>query len=125
MPPKPQPPQPVVRIAPVGELNVYQVTESELDELAKGGTSSLWLNFALALLPTGVGIVVTMRSSQLSDTNFVLFTCVAVILFVIGAICFVVWVVGYKSSRKLVEQIKRRMPPPAQQIQTPSPTPTP
>lgn len=121
MPAKPQSPQPVVRVAPVGDLNVYQVSESELDELAKGGASSLWLNFALALLPTGVGIVVTMRSSQLSDTNFVLFTCVAVILFVIGAICLAVWLFGYKCSRKLVEQIKRRMPPPAQQLPAPSP----
>ena len=38
---------PVVRVAPLGELKVYPITESELDELARGSASSLYLNFSL------------------------------------------------------------------------------
>ena len=42
--------RPVIRVAPPGELNVYPVYEHQLDLLAQGSPSSLFLNFALFFL---------------------------------------------------------------------------
>jgi hypothetical protein len=52
MPPgKGQPQHPVIRVAPLGELNAYTVYEHELELLARGSPGGIFLNFALALLP--------------------------------------------------------------------------
>lgn len=113
MPPKkviPDPPP--VRIAPLGEVRAYIVYEHELESLAQGGAATLWLNFALALIPTAVGIAVTMRSSQLTDTNFVLFAGVALVFTLVGLICLTVWGFTHTSSRRQLRAIKGRMPPP-------------
>lgn len=116
--------QPPVRIAPLGEVRAYTVYEHELDALAQGGGGSLWLNFALALIPTAVGIVATMRSSQLIDINFLLFAGVAVIFLLVGAICLAVWGVTHTSSRRQLRAIKDRMPPPVLPSQPLQPPPS-
>lgn len=115
--------QPVVRIAPLGELNAYIVYEHELDTLAHGSPGSIWLSFALGFLPFAGGVLVTMRSSVLSDLNFVIFTCLATIFALAGFICLGVWWKTHVSTRKLVEDIKRRMPPPPGTQTTTTPPP--
>jgi hypothetical protein len=54
---EPQPAQPVVRVAPLGELNVYTIYEHELVTLGQGSPGSVFLSFALALLPLFSGCV--------------------------------------------------------------------
>src|SRR4051812_16863528 len=110
--PKGKYPAPVIRVAPLGELKVYEVAESELDQLAQGSPSALWLNFALALLPCAAGIVVTMISSNLSDLNFTLLTSVSLILVIAGVICLAFWLRTHEAPKDLLRQIKNRMPPP-------------
>jgi hypothetical protein len=56
MPPKTNPLQPVVRVAPLGELNAYAVYEHELDTLAKGSPSSHLLGISYALIPFSGGV---------------------------------------------------------------------
>jgi hypothetical protein len=88
--PKKQPTHPNVRVAPLGELRVYPVYEHELETLGRGSPASLFLNFALALLPTAAGIAVTLRSSTTSDLNFVVLTCIGVIFALVGLICLLI-----------------------------------
>lgn len=49
--PKHNPLLPVVRVAPLGELNAYTVYEHELDTLAKGSPGSHLLGIGYALIP--------------------------------------------------------------------------
>ena len=115
-PAKNQPQLPVIRVAPLGELNAYTIYEHELETLAEGSPGGLFLNFALALLPTAVGVIVTLRSGTMTDLNFMLFTSASIIFMIAGVICLALWRRTYKSVTTLVEEIKKRMPP--QGIQT-------
>ena len=54
--------QPVVRRAPLGELNVYEVHEHELDQLAGGSPGPQLLNISYALL----GAAVTLSAAGLA-----------------------------------------------------------
>jgi hypothetical protein len=124
-PPRNQPQQPVIRVAPLGELNAYTVYEHELETLAQGSPAGLFLNFALALLPTAVGIIVTLRSSTMTDLNFTIFASASIIFIVAGVICLTLWWRLHRSVRSLVEDIKRRMPPQGIQATAPgTPPPT-
>jgi hypothetical protein len=118
-----QPQQPVVRVAPLGELNAYTVYEHELETLAQGSPAGLFLNFALALLPTAVGIIVTLRSSTMTDLSFTLFSSASIIFIVAGVICLTLWWRMHRSVTSLVEEIKRRMPPPGIQATAATPSP--
>ena len=107
---KPVQPKVNVRIAPMGELNAYIVFEHELDELVKGSTATLWLNFALALLPAALGVAVTMAGSTLTEFNFLLFFCLSGLLTLVGLACLVVWWKTHKSAAESLRKIKARMP---------------
>jgi uncharacterized membrane-anchored protein len=124
-PPKNQPQLPVIRVAPLGELNAYTVYEHELETLAEGSPAGVFLNFALALLPMAVGVIVTLRSSTMTDLNFTLFTSASIIFIIAGAICLVLWWKMRRGVNTLVEDIKRRMPPQGIQAAAPAPSPPP
>ena len=104
--------KPSVKYAPLYELKIYPLNEYELDRLAQGSASGIWLNFSLALLPMAIGILVTMRSSQLSETNFILFSTFATIFIVIGLMCLVIFWKNYSSSKSFLSEIKARIPSP-------------
>jgi hypothetical protein len=110
-----RPPPPVVRVAPLAELRAFTVSEHELDALARGPAGSLFLNFALFLLPISVTIVVTLLTTTIaSDRLFQGFFSVAVITAIAGIILLCLWWREHRSSRSLVADIKSRMPlPPA------------
>jgi hypothetical protein len=101
----------VVRIAPLGELKAYLVSESELETLARGSSELIFLNFALALLPISLTLVVTLWTTTISSERLYQgFLIVATITFLAGLILLVLWWRSHVSSRTLVARIKNRMP---------------
>src|SRR5487761_121632 len=108
-----QPPGLVIHIAPFGELRAYLVYEHELDVLAKGTASSLYLNFALALLSSFVTLVATLTSVDIpAGYLFQSFFSLCAVTLVVGIVLLAAWWKSYDSSSELVTQIKERMPPP-------------
>lgn len=105
-------PLPVIRVAPLGEIKAWVVLESELDVLERGSPSSIYLTFAVALLPTALSLFVAILSTTTSDRVFLTFLCVGVIFLIVGMLLLALWWQSHVSSRKLIEQIRNRMPPP-------------
>src|SRR5207248_6726060 len=98
--------------APLGELKVYMVTEEELDTLGRGSPGSVFLNFALALLPLSVAFLVTLLTTSISSVvGLVFFVCACLICFITGLICLVLAWQNHISTRAVVDKIKNRMPP--------------
>ncbi|MDQ3814025.1 MAG: hypothetical protein M3347_08740 [Armatimonadota bacterium] len=107
-----RPVPPVVRYALIGEIKIYMVQEGELDKLAHGSPESVYLNFALALLPISITLAVTLLTTTVqSDRVYQAFLIVCVTTFIIGALLLVLWWRSRQSSKKLIEEIKSRMPP--------------
>lgn len=107
------PAPPVLRYAPLGELKIYPVYEHELDMLKQGSPVSLFLNFALFLLPIGLTLIFTLATTTIPvDRLFQTYVLLAGLTIVSGLVLLALWWRGYKGSKDLVEEIKKRMPPP-------------
>jgi undecaprenyl pyrophosphate phosphatase UppP len=106
-------PPPVIRRAPLGELKVYSVYEHELETLAEGSSASLFLNFALALLPTSVTLMVALATTEITARwLFDVFVSVSAVTLISGVVLLALWCQQRKKSRHTMDQIKNRMPPP-------------
>ncbi len=112
---------PVVRVASLGELRVHPVTKSQLDELSRGSSASVLLNFSLFFLGIAIPLFFALVSTRFpSDRTFTVFVVFFAVSCVAGLITLVLWYRSHRSSAKLLETIKIRMPPhPIQQL-TPS-----
>jgi hypothetical protein len=117
--------EPVVRVAPLGELNAYTISEHELDQLAQGSPSSDLLTIGLCLLSAALTVLATLLSTGLPSLQLVLFFCSLLILAISGGICTFLGWQGRKSTKKLVDDIRGRMPaaPLIQQVLPESPQP--
>ncbi len=108
------PAPPVLRYAPLGELKIYPVYEHELDMLKQGSPVSLFLNFALFLLPIGLTLIFTLATTPIAaDRLFQAYVLVAGLTIILGLLLLALWWRGYMGSKDLVDEIKKRMPPPA------------
>jgi hypothetical protein len=107
-----QPPPPVVRVAPLGELKAYIVSEHELELLARGAVVSDLLTIGYSLLAAALTLLATMLSTTLPQLQFVLFFCALLIFTIAGGICLFIGYRTRESVKALVNAIRNRMPPP-------------
>lgn len=103
---------PVLRVAPLGELKVYMVTEEELEAIGRGSSGSILLNFALALLPLAGAFLITLLTTRIEALpTLVFFVSGCIICFIAGAICAILSWHFHASTSQVIEKIKNRMPP--------------
>ncbi len=110
---EPSPAVPIIRLAPLGELNVYMVMEEELEAIGRGSPGSIFLNFALALLPLSASFLMTLLVTSINSIGMLIFFVSAFIICLIaGILCAVLAWRYHASVAQVVEKIKNRMPPP-------------
>lgn len=106
-----RPDAPPLRFATFGEIMIYWVYEHELDALGAGSSASLFLNFALFLIPISITLIVSMLTTTIpSDRVFVGFLSVTVITAIAGILLLLLWWRSHKRSGELLMAIKARMP---------------
>jgi hypothetical protein len=105
---KEQPPPPVVRVAPLGELTAYTISEHELDKLGKGSAVSDLLTIGYCLLSVAATVLVTLLSTTLPQLTLILFFCSLLIFTIAGGICLVIGWRTRISVATLVSEIKNR-----------------
>jgi hypothetical protein len=109
---KQKPLQPVVRVAPPGELNAYVVFEHQLDALAQGSPTSLLLNFSLFFLGVSLTAFATLFSvPATSDRAYYTFLIIFLITGIAGAVLLVMWWNTHTSVKQTISEIKSQMPP--------------
>lgn len=100
-----------VRRARVDSLLLYEVTESELQELESGGSASVLLNFSILLFSTAAAFLIALLSTDIeSNRTFMVFVVFTTVGFVGGFILFVIWWKARQTVGALVARIKSRMP---------------
>ena len=103
---------PMIRVAPLGDLNIYAVTEYELDELASGSPASLQLNLCIFFSGTWISLLVALCTTTIPDRR--MFDCFVVAFFVTLVASLVLgltWHRSHSSTKRLIAKIKARMPP--------------
>lgn len=109
-------PLPEVRRASIRTLNIYEVSEDELEKLTQRTADSICLSLAIFLLTVFASFLsVLLASSIASDRTFIVFVVItvaaAVAGFVLLCVWFKVWLKARGSSSALVKRIRNRLPP--------------
>jgi hypothetical protein len=100
-----------VRIAPLGELNVFEISETELERFESGPSGQVHLNFALALLPAALTVLITLQTVEIKYNRIYYGYWIAFwLLSIQGLISMVRWWTTYDSMKTLAQVIRSRMP---------------
>lgn len=103
---------PEIRRGRLGRLTIYEVSESELEILAKGSPSSIYLNFAIFLFTIFISFFTALLTTTIDSIKvFVVFVLIAALGVIGGAILIAVWVINRRSASDIINKIKKRLPP--------------
>jgi uncharacterized membrane protein len=99
-----------VRKYPVGELEIYEVKESELRELERSSQSDLYLEFAIACISIFFSFLASLLTATFpADTNAeVIFVCIDVIMALSGGLFLLLWLRQRKEKTKVIDAIRKR-----------------
>jgi hypothetical protein len=102
---------PVIRVSLMPELKVYQLSEAEFEQLANGPPGQLHLNFALAMLPAVLTILITLQTVEIPE-NRTYYTHIITfgLLVTQGLISLARWWFTGSALTELVKEIRSRMP---------------
>jgi hypothetical protein len=103
---------PAVRRARIERLNIYEISETELQILERGSPDSLFLNFAIFLLSSALSFLVALLTTEISSARiFNVFAIITTVAGVSGVVLLALWAWHRRSTTTIFEQIRRRMPP--------------
>ena len=106
---------PEVRRATITTLNIYEVSEDELEKLTQRAPDPICLNLAIFLLTVFVSFLSVLLSSPIaSNRTFVVFVVITIIAAVVGLVLLCVWLKIWLKARSytslLVQEIRERLP---------------
>jgi len=94
----------------LGTLNLYEITEDELEKLESGGSDPIFLNFAIFTLSVASSFLITLLTTTIqSQKVFITFLIVTILGYLSGIILTIIWWKSKKSIRDLVKKIKDRL----------------
>ncbi|MBU0460039.1 MAG: hypothetical protein KJ597_01020 [Nanoarchaeota archaeon] len=94
----------------LGSLNIYEVTEDELEKLETGGSDPIYLNFAIFTLSIALSFFITLVTTTIeSNRIFITFLIITIIGFLSGIILLIIWWRSKRSIKDLVKKIKDRL----------------
>lgn len=103
---------PAIRRAKLDRLDIYEISESELETLERGAPDSLFLNFAIFLLSSAISFLTALLTTNIeSPRAFAVFVILTVVGLVGGAMLLALWCWFRQSKIKIFAQIRGRMPP--------------
>lgn len=94
----------------VDSLNIYEITDYELDTLEAGSPSSLHLNFSIALLSVGLSALVSLLTASFHSPTAQLVAIVLTIVSLIGGAFFLLsWNRSRLSTQVITKRIRARI----------------
>ena len=112
---------PTIRRGRVDSLDLYEITEHELDILERGSPGSTELNFSVALLSAFLTLFVALLTTTPSDTVFQSFVLAALVSLVLGLYMLVRWLRTRTDLKHVVQKIRSRIPDANRQLSPPPP----
>jgi hypothetical protein len=106
--------EPRIVRARLDTLNVYEISENELESLERGGPESLLLNFAIFFLSNALSFTVTLMLSSVdikSNRVFAVLVIICVVSWVASIVLGGLWISSNRSKKSTIHIIKKRLPP--------------
>ncbi|MCG8208427.1 hypothetical protein [Tenacibaculum finnmarkense] len=105
-------------------LTIYDVTAQELTIIENGSTNSLYLNFAIFLLSVSASFFASVFTVEWFPKNlephlisFIIFLIIAILTFLVGIVCSIVWWKTEDEFKANIKIIKNRLK--AEKIENP------
>lgn len=89
-------------------IEVFEVTDYELNELLKGYSGSIFFNMAIFFCSIATSFVIALLTADVSDRIFNIFTIVIIVSYVASTILFIIWKASKKSISQIIAKIKSR-----------------
>jgi hypothetical protein len=103
---------PEIRRARFEKLTIYEVSEAELDILAKGSPDSTYLDFSIGLLSAAIAFSITLATTKIeSNRTFTVFIIGVIIGYLFGFLFLLLWWKNHTSVSSVVKSIRSRLPP--------------
>ena len=101
-----------VRRGHVESVDLYEIKDSELDQLEKGSPADLQFNFAIFLISTAFTSLGSLITSTFPDeTTKTVFIIITVVGFIIGTYLILSWYRNRTSLKSICKRIRDRIPP--------------
>ena len=101
---------PIINIGRVESLNLYQITENELETLEKGSSASLDFNFAIFLFSSAFAFVIARATCDFkSDKIEIILTVYSIGAALAGLYLTFRWWHARNSIKEVVSRIKNRI----------------
>jgi hypothetical protein len=101
-----------VRRGRVESVDLYEIKDSELDELEKGSPAELQLNFAIFLVSTAFAAVSSLFTATFAysaiQTTYIVISVVGILG---GAYLLLAWWRARRAIKSLCRRIRERIPP--------------
>ncbi len=99
-----------IRRGRVDSLSIFEITEAELDSLAKGSPGSIFLNFGIFLLSVGTSFLATLLTVEIASLfKFAVFVVLATVGLVGGAFLLLLWRRLRHEVEDVVSKIRDRV----------------
>lgn len=93
----------------INEIAIFEVSESELEQLEKGNSSDLLLQFSISLLSIAVSITLTMLTATFNNKYLeIIFISLCIISYILGILLMALWYKSHFSIKKLIQKIRER-----------------
>lgn len=104
-----------IRRGRVDSVDLYEIKDTELEQLERGSPSDLQLNFSIFLLSIAFSGACALATAQFVNSKIEMgFYVVTVCGTLIGAYLLIAWWRSHTSLRELCKRIRQRIPPEAQ-----------
>jgi hypothetical protein len=97
-------------------LNIYEVSERELQTIETGSNDSIFLNFGIFFLSVAISFFIVLFTVDFfyDDRDdllikFIVFLCVAILTLIGSIICFVAWWRNKDDFKTTIAEIKKRI----------------
>jgi len=99
-----------IKRARLGSLNIFEVTEAELEIIEKGSPTSIYLNFAIFLLTIASQSLITLLTVKGQSTTVVsIFAISCGVGFLLGSLLLILWYQHRGDFTKSIRKIRDRL----------------
>ncbi|WP_174524907.1 hypothetical protein [Burkholderia glumae] len=96
--------------AKVESIDLYEVTDDELNQLEKGSDGSLFLNVAFVLISAAISFFIALTTTTINSNRlYNTFLIITITFFAGSIICALIWWKNRISVSNVAKKIRRRM----------------
>ena len=102
--------QPRINRARFDSLNLYEVSEEELNIIERGSPSSIYLNYSVFLLTMAISFLISLLTTKIDSIyTFSIFVICCIVGFLIGIFFGIMWYRNRSESTDICKKIKSRL----------------